>query len=60
MRYAVAILVAMAISTAAEGAIIIGRIHRPRTVAVSKTVVVSQVSYAQVRTTCRAGACGLR
>lgn len=59
MRYAVAILVAMAISTAAEGAII-GRIHRFRTVAVSKTVVVSQASYAQVRTTCRAGACGLR
>lgn len=60
MRYAVALLVAMAMSTAADGAIIIGRIHRPRTVAVSRSVVVSQVGVTRVRTTCSAGICGVR
>ena len=60
MRYAVALLVAMAMSTAADGAIIIGRIHRPRTVAVSKSVVVSQVGVTRVRSSCAVGICGVR
>lgn len=57
MKYAIALLVALAVSSVGEGAIFV---RRSKTVAISKAVVVSQPTVVRARAVCRTGVCGVR